>query len=84
MFVTHDPADRLRRAWDNDDVMRRIWWFWWWSPIWFLAVMLGEWDDDLYADDCASDGTLGVAGRSQRCCPGGPQWGHDWDCPKLP
>lgn len=18
------------------------------------------------------------------CCKGGPQWGHDWNCPKLP
>jgi hypothetical protein len=22
--------------------------------------------------------------RTQRCCAGGPQWGHAWDCPKCP
>lgn len=22
--------------------------------------------------------------QPQTCCKGGPQWGHDWDCPTLP
>jgi hypothetical protein len=22
--------------------------------------------------------------KEEKCCEGGPQWGHAWDCPKCP
>lgn len=25
-----------------------------------------------------------LLGENPPCCKGGPQWGHDWDCPTLP
>jgi hypothetical protein len=24
-----------------------------------------------------------AAGEKRNCCDGGPQWGHDWDCPNA-
>lgn len=53
-LVAHDPDDRLRRAFENAEVAKRIWWFWWCPPLWFGLVMLGEWDADLYPEEQAA------------------------------
>ena len=32
--------------------------------------------------NCAA--AIRALGPAPKCCAGGPQWGHAWDCPKCP
>lgn len=50
-------------------------------------IIDGGWDLNLVAEavyEAVHEKPKKQEEPKQTCCDGGPQWGHDWDCPSLP